>query len=40
MLQHLKLEIDHGTPARESSEETVTLEIDGDDGRACPRAPR
>ena len=28
MLQHLKLEIDHGTPARESTE-TVTLEIDG-----------
>ena len=28
MLQHLKLEIDHGTPARESSE-TVTLSIDG-----------
>ena len=30
MLQHLKLEIDHGTPARESSE-TVTLKIDGFD---------
>jgi formate dehydrogenase major subunit len=30
MLQHLKLEIDHGTPARESSE-TVTLKIDGYD---------
>ncbi len=28
MLQHLKLEIDHGTPARESTE-TVTLSIDG-----------
>ncbi len=30
MLQHLKLEIDHGTPARESSE-TVSLKIDGYD---------
>ena len=30
MLQHLKLEIDHGTPARESAE-TVTLKIDGFD---------
>jgi formate dehydrogenase major subunit len=30
MLQHLKLEIDHGTPARESSE-TITLKIDGYD---------
>jgi formate dehydrogenase major subunit len=30
MLQHLKLEIDHGTPARESSE-TVSLTIDGYD---------
>ena len=28
MLQHLKLEIDHGTPARESTE-TVSLTIDG-----------
>ena len=28
MLQHLKLEIDHGTPARASAE-TVTLSIDG-----------
>jgi len=28
MLQHLKLEIDHGTPARKSSE-SVTLTIDG-----------
>jgi formate dehydrogenase major subunit len=28
MLNHLKLEIDHGTPARESSQ-TVTLTIDG-----------
>ncbi|MFT3957450.1 MAG: formate dehydrogenase subunit alpha [Piscinibacter sp.] len=28
MLQHLKLEIDHGTPARESAQ-TVTLNIDG-----------
>ena len=28
MLQHLKLEIDHGTPERKSSE-TVTLTIDG-----------
>jgi formate dehydrogenase major subunit len=35
MLQHLKLEIDHGTPARESSE-TVTLKIDGFDV-AVPR---
>jgi formate dehydrogenase major subunit len=30
MLKHLKLEIDHGTPARESSE-TVSLTIDGFD---------
>ena len=30
MLQHLKLEIDHGTPARESPE-TITRQIDGYD---------
>jgi formate dehydrogenase major subunit len=35
MLQHLKLEIDHGTPARESSQ-TVSLKIDGYDV-AVPR---
>ena len=28
MLDHLKQDIDHGTPRRESTEE-VTLEIDG-----------
>ena len=35
MLQHLKLEIDHGTPARESSE-TVTLKIDLRSGTLLP----
>jgi formate dehydrogenase major subunit len=38
MLQHLKNEIDHGTPAR-VSDQTVTLTIDGM-AVSVPGAPR